>query len=63
VIEPISKAHDRKTFDCGDEEVTRFLRKQALQNHEKNLSRTMVPFNEGGDPARIVGYRMPVMRR
>lgn len=61
LIEPISRAHNRKAFDCGDEEVTRFLREQALQDHEKNLSRTMVLIDEGGDPARVVGYHTLVM--
>lgn len=61
LIEPISRAHDRKAFDCGDEEVTRFLREQALQDHEKNLSRTMVLVDEEGDPTRIIGYHTLVM--
>jgi GNAT superfamily N-acetyltransferase len=56
LIEPISKSHDRKRFDCGDEQVTRFLREQALQDHERDLSRTMVLLNEPSDPMRIVGY-------
>lgn len=62
LIEPISRAHRRKAFDCGDEEVTRFLREQALQDHEKNLSRTTVLVDEAGDdPARVVGYHTLVM--
>lgn len=61
LIEPISRAHDRKPFDCGDEEVTRFLREQALQDHEKNLSRTMVLVDDDTDPARIIGYHTLVM--
>lgn len=61
LIEPISRSHDRKAFDCGDDEVSRFLREQALQDHEKNLSRTMVLVDEGGDPHRIIGYHTLVM--
>lgn len=61
LIEPISRAHDRKAFDCGDEEVTRFLREQALQDHEKNLSRTMVLLDENVGPARIIGYHTLIM--
>lgn len=56
MIEPISAAHDKKLFDCGDEEVTRFLREQALQDAGKELSRTMVAVDERADPARIIGY-------
>lgn len=33
-----------------EEDVTRFLREQALQDHEKNLSRTMVLVDDGGNP-------------
>jgi GNAT superfamily N-acetyltransferase len=61
LIEPISRGHDRKGFDCGDEEVTRFLREQALQDHVKNLSRTMVLVNEQGEAGRIIGYHTLVM--
>jgi GNAT superfamily N-acetyltransferase len=56
IIEPLSRAHDRKRFDCGDEEVTRFLRKQAMQDQEKDLSRTMVLVDEATSRERIAGY-------
>ncbi|MFY9225527.1 MAG: GNAT family N-acetyltransferase [Blastocatellia bacterium] len=56
LIEPISKTHNRKLFDCGDEDVTNFLLQKALQDQEKNLSRTMVLINEVIDPKRIIGY-------
>lgn len=56
VIEPLTLAHNRKLFDCGDHEVTRFLREQALQDAGKELSRTMVMVDERDDPARIIGY-------
>lgn len=61
LIEPISKSHDRKRFDCGDEEVTRFLREQALQDQEKDLSRTMVLVDEQVDPTRVIGYHTLLM--
>jgi GNAT superfamily N-acetyltransferase len=61
LIEPLSRSHNRKRFDCGDEAVTRFLREQALQDHEKNLSRTMVLIDQDADLARIIGYHTLVM--
>jgi len=61
LIEPISRTHNRKRFDCGDEAVTRFLREQAFQDHEKNLSRTLVLIDEDADVARIIGYHTLVM--
>jgi len=56
LIEPIATAHNRKLFDSGDEEVTRFLREQALQDAEKELSRTMVLVDQHDDPSKIIGY-------
>ena len=61
LIEPISRGHERKRFDCGDEEVTRFLREQALQDQEKNLSRRMVLVDEQATPTHIVGYHTLLM--
>lgn len=61
IIEPLSKHHNRKLFDCGDEEVTRFLRQQALQDQEKDLSRTMVLIDEQDEPTRIIGYHTLLM--
>ena len=60
-IEPLPSNHARQVFDCGDEEVTRFLRTQALQDQEKNLSRTMVLINETEDANRIIGYHTLLM--
>ena len=61
LIEPISRSHNRKRFDCGDEEVTHFLREQAVQDQEKDLSRTMVLINEQGEATRILGYHTLVL--
>ena len=63
IIEPISRHHNRKLFDCGDDEVNRFLREQALQDHEKDMSRTMVLINDESDPTRIIGYHTLAMRQ
>lgn len=61
LIEPVSRSHDRKRFDCGDEEVTCFLLEQAVQDQEKDLSRTMVLVDELTDPARIIAYHTLLM--
>ena len=61
LIEPISKSHARKRFDCGDKDVTRFLQEQALQDQERDLSRTMVLVDEQVEPTRIVGYHTLLM--
>lgn len=62
LIEPLTRRHDRKSFDCGDGEVNRFLREKALQDHEHDLSRTMVLTSEEEAAVKpIIGYHTLVM--
>ena len=53
--EPISKAHDREAFDCGEEELNQFLRRHARQSHERGGAKTFVatPIDEG---KRVLGF-------
>jgi GNAT superfamily N-acetyltransferase len=51
----LDRSYDRASFDCGDETVTRFLKQSALQDHERDLSRTTVFFYED-EPNSIIGY-------
>ena len=37
-IAPLQKAHDRKSFDCGSEDLNRYLREQARQDAEKRVA-------------------------
>ena len=41
-FEPLSKKHDRETFDRGEESLNTFLQRYARQNENKGLSRTFV---------------------
>lgn len=61
LIEPLSREHNRKAFDCSEEVVTRFLREKALQDQERDLSRTMVLVNSKESAGRIIGYHTLVM--
>jgi len=61
LIGPLSRAHDRKGFDCGDAEVTRFLREKALQDQESDLSRTMALVNPKESKTAVIGYHTLVM--
>ena len=61
LIEPLTRAHQRKLVDCGDEEVTRFLREKSWQDQERDLSRTLVLVDVKTDAQRIVGYHTLVM--
>jgi hypothetical protein len=53
-IEPLSHAHDRESFDCGEQELNEFLRKYALQNQEKGIARTFVAVKP--NRKRVDGY-------
>ena len=50
----LSARHDRRTFDCGVEDMNRFLQEQARQDAEKGLSRTFVNLTDDG--LSILGY-------
>ncbi|OCB02745.1 acetyltransferase [Acidithiobacillus ferrivorans] len=52
---PISKAHDRAAFDCGEAELNAFLRRHARQNHEKGGAKTFVAAPIGDDK-RVLGF-------
>ncbi len=41
-VEPLDKAHDRESFDCGDEALNTFIRKYAGQQQRRFLSRVYV---------------------
>lgn len=49
---PITSEHDTSLFDCGVEELNRYLKKYALQNHANASARTYVA-TRGKE---VVGY-------
>ena len=52
--EPITRHHDRQSFDCGDAELNTFLHRYARQNHDAGGAKTFLAVSvEGG---RILGY-------
>lgn len=51
----LSEKLDRSQFDCGEPSLNDFLRKNARQNQDKNLSITTAIL-EGDKNNRIVGY-------
>ncbi|MES9882022.1 MAG: N-acetyltransferase [Sedimenticola sp.] len=54
-IEHLSKNHDRKGFDCGDQKLNEFLQKTARQHANREISRTFVLI-DGDSPKTILGY-------
>jgi len=52
---PLSRAHDRKAFDCGEPALNTYLTKYARQNHESGGAKTFVAV-EASAPEVILGY-------
>ena len=52
---PISKAHDREAFDCGEEELDEFLRRHARQSNERGGAKTFIA-SPVGNASRVLGY-------
>ena len=54
VILPLGAEHDRPAFKCGKPGLDAYLKSYALQNQQKNISRTYVALHPGSN--RIAGY-------
>jgi ribosomal protein S18 acetylase RimI-like enzyme len=54
-IEPLTKAHNRTEFDCGDDALNHFLQKTAHQHMDKGLSKTFVLIDENSS-LEIIAY-------
>ena len=52
---PISKAHDREAFDCGEAELNEFLRRHARQSNQKGGAKTFVAAPVG-DERLVLGF-------
>lgn len=53
-IRALEKAHERKSFDCGQEDLNRYLREQARQDAEKRVAAPFV-FTQPGSP-KVLGF-------
>jgi GNAT superfamily N-acetyltransferase len=53
--EPISKKHNRASFDCGEPELNTFLRQHARQSHDKGAVKTFVAISTA-DSKTILGF-------
>lgn len=52
---PLSRLHDRRLFDCGDDDLNVYLRRYARQNHDSGGAKCFVAAPESG-PAHILGF-------
>ncbi len=53
--EPISKRHDRASFDCGEPALNEFLYQHARQSHDQGASKTFLAISQA-DGTTILGY-------
>ena len=59
IIEPLDKClHERNVFDCGVEELNKYLKNHAGQNQQNNISKIFVAVTDGLYliPKPILGY-------
>ena len=54
-IEPITRSHNRRNFDCGSLDLNQYLQNTARQQSEKGISRTFV-LVETNSPGEILGF-------
>ncbi|MGO9312855.1 MAG: GNAT family N-acetyltransferase [Syntrophobacteraceae bacterium] len=52
--EPISKAHDRQAFDCGEAALNEFLQRHARKSHELGGAKTFLAIDD--DKKTILGF-------
>ncbi|MBV9851552.1 MAG: GNAT family N-acetyltransferase [Armatimonadetes bacterium] len=62
LIQPLTRAHDRSGFDCGNESLNRYLRELARQDAGRDLGITFVAVGGPGE-TRILGYYMLTMSK
>ena len=53
--EPIQKTHNRKGFDCGQEDLNTFLAQHARKAHENGASKTYVAVDDA-DGTTVLGF-------
>ena len=53
-IEKLSPHHERRSFDCGVEELNSYLQRYSSQHERKGIGRTYVTTEEGD--VRVLGY-------
>lgn len=53
-ITRLTRQHDRRDFDSGEPDLDAYLHRYALQNDERDISRTYVAVDEDG--VRVRGY-------
>jgi GNAT superfamily N-acetyltransferase len=47
VVEPLSRNHDRESFDCGQPDLNDWFRRRSSQDERRNIARTFVATADG----------------
>jgi len=55
-IHLLDASFNRDQFNCGNEELNKFLRQLARQHQDKNISRTFVAIEAGDEKKRVLGF-------
>ena len=55
IVEPLGRQYDRSAFDCGNEALNSYLKRQASQDVKRRISRVFVA-RSPADCKRILGY-------
>jgi len=53
--EPVSKKHDRETFDCGEAKLNEFLQRHARRSHDLGGAKTFLAVDDA-DNKTILGF-------
>lgn len=53
-IEPLTRGHDRASFDCGEPALNDFIQRHARQNQDRGIGRTYVA--AAADGVRVFGF-------
>lgn len=54
-IERLAKNHDRQNFDCGQDDINRYLKNFANQHTKKNIAKIHILIDEN-NPNKIIGF-------
>ena len=55
IIAPLDKQHDRKSFDCGENSLNRYLHRYASQDIRRRVNRVFVA-SAPDAPHQVIGY-------
>ena len=55
IFSPLSKLHDRNSFDCGEHSLNEYLRQYASQNIKRRINKVFVA-SPPQAPQQVIGY-------